>query len=210
MPKALLETRKNVRHDIRPFYLVEVVLDKQIKYLRKRDVPLLAMEIIYDFLSYTKGPLTSLKPKLTSTSSWVTSFKEIIATYKLDDVYNADESGLFLQTTSNWTLDTQRTSGTKSCSSRVSILFCTNATGSENLPFGFRQNEELQNMAEVQPWNTRPQKARDYDNKDAVVAQEARAAGDVHANNQATEPRPKAKRTDYMIFQQSLAEEDSS
>ncbi|KAI8598471.1 hypothetical protein EDD21DRAFT_406796 [Dissophora ornata] len=86
MPKALLETRKNVRHDIRPFYLVEVVLDKQIK-----------------------------------------------------------------------------------------------------------QNEELQNMAEVQPWNTRPQKARDYDNKDAVVAQEARAAGDVHANNQATEPRPKAK-----------------
>ncbi|KAI8597128.1 hypothetical protein EDD21DRAFT_407841 [Dissophora ornata] len=77
----------------------------------------------------------------------------------------------------------------------------------ENLPLGFRQDEELQ---KVQSWNARPQKARDGDNKDSVVAREAGAAGDVYANNQATEPRPKAKRTDYMIFQQSLVEEDPS
>ncbi len=55
----------------------------------------------------------------------------IIAEYPLEDVYNADETGLFLQTMSPWTLDFIRSSGIKSVSSRISILFCVNATGTD-------------------------------------------------------------------------------
>jgi len=57
--------------------------------------------------------------------------KAIAAEYSLDDIYNADETGLFLQTMSPWTLDFDRQPGTKSVSTRVSILFCVNATGTD-------------------------------------------------------------------------------
>lgn len=60
----------------------------------------------------------------------------IIAEYALEDVYNADETGLFLQTLSPWTLDFLRRSGIKSIASRISILFCVNALGTDKLkPF---------------------------------------------------------------------------
>jgi hypothetical protein len=60
----------------------------------------------------------------------------IIAEYPLEDVYNADETGLFLQAMAPWTLDFLRKSGIKSVSSRISILFCVNATGTDKLkPF---------------------------------------------------------------------------
>ncbi|KAG0368192.1 hypothetical protein BGZ54_002506 [Gamsiella multidivaricata] len=88
--------------------------------------------------------------------------KTSAATFKLDDIYNADETGLFLQSTSSWTVDMDGgAAGTKIPSIRVSILFCTNATDSdkrkpfilsEKLPKGFRHDEELQGLVEVEPW----------------------------------------------------------
>jgi hypothetical protein len=55
----------------------------------------------------------------------------IIDTYDLDDVYNADETGLFLQTMPDWTLDFDKKAGDAQVTSRVSILLCTNATGTD-------------------------------------------------------------------------------
>lgn len=57
--------------------------------------------------------------------------QQMISRYNLDDVYNTDESGLFLQTSSEWTIDNEKRSGTKSESSCISILFCANAMGSD-------------------------------------------------------------------------------
>ena len=38
----------------------------------------------------------------------VEQLKITIAAYKLEDIYNADETGLFLQTPSDWTIDNQK------------------------------------------------------------------------------------------------------
>ena len=53
----------------------------------------------------------------------VEQLKTTITAYKLEDIYNADETGLFLQTPSDWTIDNQKRLGTKISSTRVSILF---------------------------------------------------------------------------------------
>jgi hypothetical protein len=52
--------------------------------------------------------------------------------YELDDIYNCDESGLYLKWMSHWTFDYIKVAGAKAGKSdRVSVLFCTNATGSD-------------------------------------------------------------------------------
>lgn len=61
----------------------------------------------------------------------IDNLKDALAGYDLCNIYNADETGLFLQTLSSWTLDLEKLPGTKSASSRVSILLCTNADGSD-------------------------------------------------------------------------------
>ena len=59
----------------------------------------------------------------------VKRINDILTEYDLNDVYNADETGLFLQSTSNWTLDLDpKTAGTKVSGTRVSLLSSTNAT----------------------------------------------------------------------------------
>lgn len=69
-------------------------------------------------------------------ASHVERLKTIISGYSLNDVYSADETGLFLQAISAWTLDFDPQPGTKSPSSRVSIMFCVNATGTDKMkPF---------------------------------------------------------------------------
>jgi len=114
---------------------------------------------VYTLLLSQKGPLTFKRPSFCV--GWVNSFrkywnidlyhlkgeagsvdmdkiagpvdeiKNVIAGYPLDDVYNADETGLYLQTLSEWTLNRERTSGYKSATSRVSILLCVNAIGND-------------------------------------------------------------------------------
>ncbi|KAF9102153.1 hypothetical protein BGX29_004895, partial [Mortierella sp. GBA35] len=49
---------------------------------------------------------------LDAIASDVERLKTIIAAYPLDDVYNTDETGLFLQAMSPWTLDFDRQPGT--------------------------------------------------------------------------------------------------
>jgi hypothetical protein len=61
----------------------------------------------------------------------IEEIKAIISDYPLEDVYNADETGLFLQTLSRWTLGREKSNGYKSATSRVSVLFCVNATGTD-------------------------------------------------------------------------------
>jgi len=70
----------------------------------------------------------------------VEKLQELIAVYQLKDVYNADETGLFLQTALDQTLvqklDNTKKARTKSSATRLSILFGTNATGTDKVrPF---------------------------------------------------------------------------
>lgn len=58
----------------------------------------------------------------------VERLQKLISNYNLSDVYNADETGLFLQTASDWTVDNMKRSGAKTSASRISILLITNAT----------------------------------------------------------------------------------
>ncbi|CAB5293589.1 unnamed protein product [Rhizophagus irregularis] len=56
--------------------------------------------------------------------------RTLLAKYNEEDIYNADETGLFFQMEPNQTLGTGKISGRKEDKPRVSILFCANATGS--------------------------------------------------------------------------------
>lgn len=124
---------------------------------------LLAM-VVYEHLLAKFGEMTFEKPMFSN--GWATNFmrfwgfgrhklqgeagavnwsdikeeverlQHVISKYNMRDVYNADETGLFLQTASDWTIDITKSSGTKTSSTRVSILFCTNATGTDKInPF---------------------------------------------------------------------------
>ncbi|GET54394.1 tigger transposable element-derived protein 6-like [Rhizophagus irregularis DAOM 181602=DAOM 197198] len=53
----------------------------------------------------------------------------LLAKYDKEDIYNADEIGLFFRMESNQTLGTSPTLGYKMDKNRISIFFCTNATG---------------------------------------------------------------------------------
>ncbi|KAF9182358.1 hypothetical protein BGZ50_004965 [Haplosporangium sp. Z 11] len=69
--------------------------------------------------------LEAIKPELQR-------IMERLDRYELDDIYNCDESGLYLKWMSHWTLDYIKVAGAKAGKAdRVSVLFCTNATGSD-------------------------------------------------------------------------------
>ena len=53
--------------------------------------------------------------------------------YSLNDIYNADETGLFYRLGPNKTLSTFRRSGTKNAKDRITILLCVNASGTHKL-----------------------------------------------------------------------------
>ncbi|GBB94568.1 hypothetical protein RclHR1_23820001 [Rhizophagus clarus] len=53
----------------------------------------------------------------------------LLAKYDKEDIYNADETGLFFRMELNQTLGTSSASGYKMDKNQISILFCTNATG---------------------------------------------------------------------------------
>jgi len=91
---------------------------------------------VHGFKKYWKIDFHQLKGQagevdMNKIAGQVEEIKNIIAEYSVEDVYNADETGLYLQTLSNWTLNRERTSGYKAATSRVSILFCVNATGTD-------------------------------------------------------------------------------
>ena len=64
--------------------------------------------------------------------------QELIAAFNLENVYNADETGLFFRLGPNKTLATKndRAKGTKKDKERITVLLCCNATGTKKLkPF---------------------------------------------------------------------------
>jgi len=58
---------------------------------------------------------------------------EILSQYKPENVYNADETGLFFRMTPNQTLATKPVKVKKKDKERITILLCTNATGTDKL-----------------------------------------------------------------------------
>ena len=71
---------------------------------------------------------------------WGPRIQEIqlaLADFDIEDIYNCDETGLYLKATSSDTLASGPVRGRKIVrAARVSILFCANATGSHKLkPF---------------------------------------------------------------------------
>src|SRR3989440_1894227 len=58
---------------------------------------------------------------------------ELLSKYRPEDVYNADETGLFFQMTPNQTLATKLVKGKKKDKERITVLLCTNATGTDKL-----------------------------------------------------------------------------
>jgi len=62
----------------------------------------------------------------------IEEIKETLATFPLENIYNCDETGLYLKALSNKTIDTGPIHGRKIIrEARVSILLCSNTTGSD-------------------------------------------------------------------------------
>ncbi|CAB4402410.1 unnamed protein product [Rhizophagus irregularis] len=59
--------------------------------------------------------------------------RALLAKYDKEDIYNANETGLFFRMEPNQTLSTGAVAGRKMDKSRVSVLFCANATGSHKI-----------------------------------------------------------------------------
>lgn len=69
---------------------------------------------------------------LESCRTQIEEIKQRLATFHPNDVYNCDETGLYLKAQSNKSLDSKPIRGKKDIrAARVSILFCSNATGSD-------------------------------------------------------------------------------
>jgi len=57
----------------------------------------------------------------------------ILASYALEDIFNADETGLFFRMLPNQTLASASRKGTKKDKERITLLLATNASGTEKL-----------------------------------------------------------------------------
>ena len=62
------------------------------------------------------------------------SIRQIASSYAKEDIYNVDETGLFWKLAPNQGLSTQALPGKKKDKSRVSLVFCSNATGTDKVP----------------------------------------------------------------------------
>ncbi|CAB5358617.1 unnamed protein product [Rhizophagus irregularis] len=60
--------------------------------------------------------------------------RTLLAKYNEEDIYNADETGLFFRMEPNHTLSSGKISGRKQNNSRLSVLLCSNSTGSHKFP----------------------------------------------------------------------------
>ncbi|KAI0995738.1 hypothetical protein K3495_g12442 [Podosphaera aphanis] len=87
----------------------------------------------------------------------------LLSGYASRDIFNADETGLFYRMSPDQTISARQTEGMKKDKTKLKILFCANADGSEKFPplfigksqlprpFGIRR---LMNMA----WNIKSTK----------------------------------------------------
>lgn len=63
----------------------------------------------------------------------IVELKVELSKYSKNDIYNADETGLFYRLGPNKTLSSFKRSGTKNSKERITILFCANASGTHKL-----------------------------------------------------------------------------
>ncbi|GBB84276.1 hypothetical protein RclHR1_01090015 [Rhizophagus clarus] len=63
--------------------------------------------------------------------------QDLIRGYSLDDVFNCDETGLYWKIEPKRTISNKPVSGRKQSKDRVTILLCSNATGTEKLKPAF-------------------------------------------------------------------------
>ncbi|XP_061191527.1 jerky protein homolog [Saccostrea echinata] len=62
--------------------------------------------------------------------------QRVLKDYEPDDIFNLDETGLFYRLGPNYTLATQKVSGTKKSKNRITVALAANATGTTKLkPF---------------------------------------------------------------------------
>jgi hypothetical protein len=59
--------------------------------------------------------------------------QKILATYRLEDIFNADETGLFFRMLPSQTLATSARKSIKKDKERITLLLTTNAAGTEKL-----------------------------------------------------------------------------
>ena len=62
--------------------------------------------------------------------------RRIVAQHSANDVYNADEFGLYYSCAPNATIGPAPLCGRKKSKERVTFLVCTNILGTDRLPFG--------------------------------------------------------------------------
>jgi len=60
--------------------------------------------------------------------------RTLAGTYEGDDIYDMDETGLMWKMTPSQGLSTTSSAGTNKDKTRISIICCTNATGSDRFP----------------------------------------------------------------------------
>jgi DDE superfamily endonuclease/Tc5 transposase DNA-binding domain len=65
------------------------------------------------------------------------ALQTVAGEYQEDDIYNMDESSLFWRMMPSQGLSTQSQAGLKKDKSRISLVFCVNATGTDRLPVWF-------------------------------------------------------------------------
>jgi hypothetical protein len=64
------------------------------------------------------------------------ALKTICGEYQEEDIYNMDETGLFWRRSPSRGLSTQSRRGIKKDESRITVVVCTNCTGTDRLPLG--------------------------------------------------------------------------
>jgi hypothetical protein len=72
-----------------------------------------------------------------SASEEMAAVRAICDSYQEEDIYNFDETGLYWRASPSAGLTSRVTPGVKKDKSRISILACTNATGSDRFPLWF-------------------------------------------------------------------------
>lgn len=152
-------SRKRLRTSAHPN--VEDAVISWIKHVRSRNLPLsgpiiaakardFAMQMGIEDFSASEGWLTRLKARhgLTFKSvcgeratvdeatceQWLSGkLRDLLASYSLDDVFNADETALYFKLLPNKTITYKDDScaGGKRSKERITVMLCANATGTE-------------------------------------------------------------------------------
>ncbi|KAF9998137.1 hypothetical protein BGZ79_008185 [Entomortierella chlamydospora] len=144
VPETAAKVRRNIRHNIRPFYPVEKILVSIVKDLRDRHLPVsqsLLQVLASDVYSTWETQAGALKFKRpTFASRWVASFKK---TWGFKYRLLRGEAG---------SVDLEKI-GPKI--EYIKNILAEYSLEGEHLPDGFRKDKEIQGLVEVQPWETK-------------------------------------------------------